>query len=71
MEPGSSNCLLNEQITQDYKSQAEESGNMIPLKEQTKSPIKELTEICEMFDTELKIVTFKSLVNYKRLCVDN
>lgn len=44
---------------------------MIPLKEQTKSPIKELTEICEMFDTELKIVTFKSLVNYKRLCVDN
>ena len=49
----------------------EESGNMIPLKEQHKSPIKELTEICEMFDTELRIVTFKSLVNYKRIYVDN
>lgn len=58
------------QITQGYKSH-EESGNMIPLKKQNKSPIKVLTEICEMFDTELKIVTFRSLVNYKRLHVDN
>ena len=44
---------------------------MIPLKEQNKSPIKELSEICEMFDTKLGIVTFKSLVNYKRIHIYN
>lgn len=61
----------NVQITtQGYKDR-EESGNMIPLKEQNKSPEKDPTEICEMSDKELKVIISKSLVSYKRIQADN
>ena len=56
--------------TQGYKDH-EESGNMIPLKEQNKSPERDPTAICEMSDKELKIIISKSLVSYKRIQADS